>query len=156
MSNSTDDLAAFIAKRDEVAAELESVLAELPGAREAVKVASEAALQAGRRYNRIVSRVIQAQRDEHDGTAPALMRVIEGERRARDAVDAAHTRAKNEFSNLEWRVSCLRADVEQLDRVINPPPIGGRLVEVVKRPVPGPATVEVIEFKPGHPAGEAA
>ena len=155
VSNSNPDLDVFIAKRDEIAQQLEAAVAELAPAREAVKVAAEAALQAGRRYNRVVSRVIQAQRDERDGTAPALMRVVEDERRARDAVDAAHTRAKNEFSNIDWRIACLRADIEQLDRVINPP--RGAVREVVKRPVPGPQTIELIEFPPGNRAtGEAA
>ena len=156
-STNNPDLAVFVERREAAVAELDAAIAELAPAREAVKVAAEAALQAGRRFNRIVSRIIQAQRDERDGTAPVLMRVIEDERRARDAVDAAHTRAKQELANAEWRVSCLRADIEQLDRVINPPPMGGRLVEIVKREPQGPATVETITFPPGYPAaGQAA
>ena len=155
MSKSSD-FPEFEAKRDEIAAQLEAALAELPSAREAVKVAAAEALAAGRHYNAIASRVLHAQRSA-DATAPALVRIVDEALALRNDADAAHTRAKSALANIEWRVSCLRDDHDQLDRLINPPPMGGPRIEVVKRaPPPGPATVDPIVFLAGHPVGDAA
>jgi hypothetical protein len=40
------------------------------------------------------------------------------------------------LENAEWRASCLRSDVEQIDLLQNPPPVERRPLEVVRRPKP--------------------
>ena len=152
MSNS-EELAIFIAKRDEVSAELDAALAALPAAREALAKLQADALTAGRRYNAIAGRVLAAQRLE-GSTAPALVRLLDEARRQKDEVDGDASLARQQLANLEWKIECLRADLEQLDRVINPPPPAGRLPEVVRRVSPEPTHVEVIEFR--NRPGEAA
>jgi len=154
MSALTDDLAGFVAKRDEAAAALEAALTELAPAREAVRVAKAEALAASRRFNSVVARVNHAI-DFHSGglgeTSPVLGRVIAEARAVKNEVDTRCTRAQNRLSDVEWRVSCLRDDVFALDRLISPGPPGGRLPELVRRGLPpGPSEVEVIEFRDGR------
>jgi len=151
------DLDAFVEQRDETAAQLEAVRSELPSAREAVNLAAAEALATGRRLNGISTRVLYAQRPTGE-VAPALVRIVDAARKVRDDADAAHTRAKVRLANLLWNAECLAADLDQLDRLISPAPMGGARPEVVKRsPPPGPATVDPIVFHAGHAkAGEAA
>jgi hypothetical protein len=49
----------------------------------------------------------------------------------RDVANAAATRAAREVATCEWRISCARTGIEQLERLENPPLIPRR--EVVKR-----------------------
>ena len=153
---SNSDFPEFEAKRDETASALEAALAELPAARAAVATLKGEALAAGRRFNAISTRVLYSQRPAGE-TAPALVRIVDAARKQRDEVDASLTRAKGSLSNIEWRVECLRADLDQLDRLISPAPAGGRLPEIAKRIIPGPAAVETIVFPADRSApGEAA
>jgi len=150
------DLDVFVEQREETAAQLEAVRAELPAAREAVNLAAADALAAGRRFNSISTRVIAAQRPTGE-VAPALVRIVDAARKVRDDADAAHTRAKIRLANLLWTAECLTADLDQLDRLISPAPVGGRLPEIVKRIIPGPAAVDPIIFPAVRSApGEAA
>jgi hypothetical protein len=87
-----------------------------------------------------------------------VLRVIDEERQRRDAADGNLSFLKQTLANIEWRVECLRSDIEQLDRLQNPAPIeGARRPEIVRRPQPGPEFVDPIVFPSGHTAaGEAA
>jgi len=49
--------------------------------------------------------------------------------------NGAATRARVVFENAEWKASCLRSDVEQLNLLQNPPPVEHR-PDVVKRQAP--------------------
>lgn len=152
MSVLTDDLAVFVAKRDETVAALDLATSELPAARAAVEKLKSDALAAARKFNQISARVLAAVRP--DGvTAPVLIRIVDEARQARDAIEGDLSLATQILANLEWKVSCLVADRDQLARVIDPPRPGR--VEIVRRQVPGPAFVEQIEFRNGRP-GEAA
>jgi len=150
------ELDVFVEQRNVTAAQLEAVRSELPSAREAVNLAAADALAAGRRFNSISTRVIAAQRPAGE-CSPGLVRIVDAWRRVRDDADAAHTRAKVRLANLLWTAECLAADLDQLDRLINPAPMGGSLPVVVRRVVPGPAAVDPIVFPAGRSApGEAA
>jgi len=150
------DLDVFVEQRDETAAQLEAVRSELPDARAAVNLAAADALAAGRRFNSISTRVIAAQRPAGE-CSPALVRIVDAARKVRDDADAAHTRAKVRLANLIWNAECLTADLDQLDRLISPAPMGGARPEIVKRIVPGPTAVDPIIFPAGRAAsGEAA
>jgi hypothetical protein len=155
-SSSDEFTAAISAKRDEVAAELDVAVAELAPARAAVAAAKEVAWRAGARFGTIGLRCTRAVRSA--GTiAPALQQIVDEARQVCDRADSQATLAKALLANIEWRVSCLRDDLDQLDRLLHPGPIeGGPRVEVVKRAPPGPTEVEIITFPAGHPAGEAA
>jgi hypothetical protein len=94
-----------------------------------------------------------------DAVGPAVQRLLAAELGRRDAADGQLSTLKAQLANIEWRCECLRDDLIQLDRLINPPPIeGGRLVEIVRRaPPPGqPESVEIITFPAGHTTADAA
>lgn len=148
----SEDLAVFVAKSEETISSLDAALAELPAARAAVGKLKSDALAAAGKFNQISARVLAAVRP--DGvTAPVLIRIVDEARQARDSVEGDLSLATQILANLEWKVSCLVADRDQLDRVIDPPRPGR--VEIVRRQVPGPEFVEQIEFRNGRP-GEAA
>ena len=163
MSSSADELSEFdatlVAKRAEVATQLEAAIAELPPARKAVKVAKEAAFVAGRRFGTIQLRITRATRPV-DETAPVILQLLEEARRVRNEADGRLTLAEGRLKNVKWVISCRRDDLDQLDRLIDPLPIDGRRLvfeEAVKRPPPpGPTAVDPIVFPAGQPAGEAA
>ena len=146
------DVDVFAAKRDEVAAELEVALSELPQARAAVEALKSESLQASRRLNAIISRVTAAQRPVGE-CAPALLAVVNDARKVVDEVDGRLSLAKQTLANLLWVIECRQADLEQIDRIVNPQPIGRR--EVVRRARIEPEFVETIEFRTGR-SGEAA
>lgn len=124
-------------------------------ARAAVAAAKDSAFLAGRRFGTINLRVTRALRNV-DAVGPAVLRLLDEARQVRAQADGRRSLLKQLLANIEWRCECLRDDLVQLDRLINPPPIeGGPRLEVVKRPPPpGP---EAVVFPAGHPtAGEAA
>ena len=148
----SSDFPEFEAKRDEVAAQLEAALAELAPARAVVEALKAEALAAARKFNSIASRVLHAQRPEGE-CAPALLQIVDDARKQRDAADGRLSMAKQQLGNIEWRALCLRTDLEQLARLIDPPPPGGPLREIVRRAPPGPQEVDVIVFPAGRATG---
>lgn len=121
-----------------------------------VAEAKRAADAAARRFDQISYRANRAVPQTAEGVplapvAPAIEAIIDEARRERDAVAGRHSRLKAELGNVLWRCECLRADLEQIDRAITPPPLGGALPEVIKRPPPGPREVETIVWPGGQP-----
>ena len=154
MSDLTDDMAVFVAKREETSLALNAALAEFPAARAAVKEAAAVALAAGRKFNAIAARIQRATKPD-DVTAPAIIEILNDAKKVRDNADAAHTLAKAQLANAEWAVACMRDSLTQLDRLLNPGPALRTILPAAKRVPPGPQTIETIVFPAGHP-GEAA
>lgn len=134
--NSADDISALFAVPDELIAEYKELSAKLPDAEVAVRAALWNYENAQARFTAVCARVNTAIHHGEDATSPALGRIIESERRRRDEVGGKLRRARDDLSNLRWRLESLTADVEQLRRAGDPPRLGGPLYEVVKRPAP--------------------
>jgi hypothetical protein len=126
----------FSARRAELEAELNAVAAELPALRIAAAAAKDAAETALHRFNNFVRRLNSATRHGRDEASPILFELLDDERLALRAANGAATKARLVLENAEWKVSCLRSDLEQIDLLENPPPIEHRPLEVVRRPKP--------------------
>jgi hypothetical protein len=125
----------FSGDRAALQAELEDTLAELTALRRTQLAAKTAAENACWRFGVFMGRLAAATRHGADEASPALLSQLHEERRLRDVANAPAERARREVATCEWRVGCLRADIEQLERLENPPPLIPRR-EVVKRPAP--------------------
>jgi hypothetical protein len=126
----------FSARRAELEAELEAVAAQLLSLRAAAAAAKEAAEAALHRFNNFAKRFNAATRHGQDEVGPALLDMLHDERLALRASNGTAMKARRVLENAEWRVSCLRSDVEQIDLLQNPPPVEHRPLEVVRRPKP--------------------
>jgi hypothetical protein len=133
----------FSARRAELEAELNAVAAQLPAFRAAAAAAKDAAETALHRFNNFAKRFNAATRHGQDEVSPALLDMLEDERLALRKANGAATKARLVLENAEWRASCLRSDVEQIDLLQNPPPVEHR-PDVVKRQSPKVDDFEVI------------
>jgi hypothetical protein len=147
----------IMAERAEIEWQLSALLAEKPALAAAAEAAKRAYEHANHHFHLVELRTARATRHGADATAAAVARLAERYRRARDEAGAAMTRAKLALENCEYRIGSLRWDIEQLERVINPPdPDAGPRREIIKRPPPpfSAGDFEIIEMPP--PAGSAA
>jgi hypothetical protein len=126
----------FSARRAELEAELAAVASSLPALRAAATEATEAAGLAQHRWANFLQRANLATRHGQDVASPALRQMLDDELQLMRRANGEATRARLLVENAEWAVSCRRDDLEQLDRIENPPREGGPLYEVVKRPLP--------------------
>jgi hypothetical protein len=126
----------FSARRAELEAELEAVAAQLPALRAAAAAAKEVAETALHRFNNFAKRFNAATRHGRDEVSPALLDMLQDERLALRKANGTATKARLVLENAEWRPSCLRSDVEQIDMLQTPPPIEHRPLEVVRRSKP--------------------
>jgi hypothetical protein len=128
----------FTAAITEAKAELEAAVTELPALRAAHQAAEAAARDARYHFNDFVLHYSAATRGGRDHAAPALERMLDSHRRARDAANGAATRAKREVESCEWRVACARDGLAQLERAENPSPVEQPAI-MRERPRPKPA-----------------
>jgi hypothetical protein len=152
------DIPAFDTSAERVAleGELAAVLAELPGLQACYAELKETAENAQYRYELCALRGHAATRRGVDEAGPGLIRLLERERQARTFAAGVAERARRELADGMWRASCLRLDIEQLDRFDHPPPPEHR-PEIVKRPKPDLGTYDPIKMPPGAvPAAENA
>jgi len=133
----------FSARRAELEAELAPVVAGLQALRAAAAAAKEAAEVAQYRFDTFVKRLNSATRHGQDEASPILFELLEDERLALRAANGTATKARLVLENAEWRASCLRSDVEQIDLLQNPPPVEHR-PEVARRPKPEPMEADII------------
>lgn len=126
------------AQRDALERELNEALAQLPAAREAYERAFRGREDAQARFNAFVARVNRATAfgREHQVLSPALTNLLASERALYDAAGAAQTKAKLHLQNLQWIVECKNLDIEQIQKLVDPPRVGGPILEVVKRGAP--------------------
>jgi hypothetical protein len=101
----------------------------------AAAAAKDAAETALHRFNNFAKRFNAATRHGQDEVSPALLDMLHDERLALRASNGTAMKARRVLENAEWRASCLRSDVEQIDLLQNPPPVEHR-PDVVKRQPP--------------------
>jgi hypothetical protein len=132
----------FTAAITEAKVELEAAVTELPVLRAAYQAAEAAARDARYHFNDFVLHYSAATRGGRDYAAPVPERMLDAERRARDAANSAATRAKREVESCEWRVACARDGLAQLERAENPPPIEQ---PVIMRGMPRPKPADTAD-----------
>jgi hypothetical protein len=138
-------------KRAELIAERDAALAELPAAREAYTAAFRGLETAQAKWNFVVARVSQATESSQRVLSAALSSLLDGERASYDIAGAEWRRAKDHLANLRWTVECRNHDIEQLQRLADPPK---PLTEIVPRPKPEPVEIDDIIF-PAAPSRAA-
>jgi hypothetical protein len=126
----------FSDRRAELEAELAEVASSLPALRAAAATAKEAAEFAQHRYANFLQRAHLATRHGQDEASPALRQMLDDELQLMRKANGAASLARQLLENAEWAASCRRDDLEQLDKLENPPRVGGPMYEVVKRPLP--------------------
>lgn len=141
------------AARAAAAAELEAAIAERP-ALAAVAAAAEGVYRdADRAFHGFQGQINAATRQGRDQILPATARLLDQQRRHRDAAAAAMTRTRAILANCDWCIETRRAEILQLDIITNPPaPDPGPRLRVVKRPEAPFASgeFEVIELGTAH------
>ena len=125
----------FSARRAELSEELETVAAQLPALRAAHQAAETTAENARYRYESFLKRATLATRHGNDTASPALRRLLDEELQLMRVSNTAATRARLALENAEWKASCRRDDLAQIDLLQNPPPVEHR-PDVVKRQPP--------------------
>jgi hypothetical protein len=140
----------FTARRAELETELAEALAELPGLRAAEQAAQEAAGNAVYRLELFCQRFAAATRHGADEAGPGLRELLEEERQARRTADAAANLARRHRENAEWKIACLRTDLDQIARLTTPLPLVHRPEIIRTRPKPSFADHEdIIVMPPG-------
>jgi hypothetical protein len=136
MTPPLDDVLARLAA--EAQAKLDAALAERPALAAAAQSTKRTAEDADNAFQNLVLRVNAASRHGADLLAPAVMQMLQDERRKRHAAAAA-TLARRKLENIDWTISCAKADLDQLELVRKPPSAADyRPVEVVKTVKPPP------------------
>jgi hypothetical protein len=133
--DNTDFTDQFTAKLNAVEAEFAEVSTAAAAARKDLETAEAAAFAARLRYSNFVSQLNQAARDGAGALSNAMEALLAEETRRRDNFNTAAVMARNSLGNLEHRLDCLRVDIGQLRRAIDPPVIQ---LEVAPRPTRPP------------------
>jgi hypothetical protein len=136
----------FSARRAELEAELAEVASGLPALRAAAATAKEAAELAQHRYGNFVKRANLATRHGQDEASPALRQMLDDELQLMRRANGAASLARQVLENAEWAASCRRDDLDQLDKLENPPKVGGPIYEVARRPGPVETDADIIVF----------
>ena len=137
-----DQLAELTAARD-------ALLAQLPAAEQAYKAAFHVVEVAQAHWNGVVARVNKATELSNGVLSPTLGRLLESERDKYNAAGIALSKARQHLNQLKWDLSCRAADIEQLDRLMNPPPAPIRRDFVVMRSRPQVEDTDSIILPPG-------
>jgi hypothetical protein len=142
------------AARAELESELAVAIAELEPLRAAWLTTKTSAEDANWRFEVFVQRYNAATRHGADEASPALIALLHSERQARDLAHGAAEKARRALRDGNWIVDCIRAGLDQLDRLENPPPVVRR--EVVKRPPPDLGSYDPIKMPAGAVPAESA
>lgn len=135
MTMDNDVLARLIG---EAQAKLAAALAERPALHAESQATRRAHEDADNLFQNFALRVHLATRRGADLVAPAVRRLLDDERRCRDAAAVAATAARLRLENCDWVIGCARDDLAQLELMRTPPttPIYQPAVEIIKRPEP--------------------
>jgi hypothetical protein len=135
MTPDDDVLARLIGEAQDKIEAARAARPALAAEHQATKRAHEGADNA---FQNFTLRVNLATRRGVDLVAPAVMQLVDDERRKRDVAAAAATVARQRLANCDWEISCASADLAQLELVSNPPsaPVYRPAVEISKRPEP--------------------
>jgi hypothetical protein len=127
----------FETLREEVEVTLRDALAARSSLMVAVENARRQAFEAAQRFENFCLRVARGTRHGQDPLTGAVRQLLENARAERDRAAGALSRVQRELDNTNWRIDCCRAELSQLELVVNPPVEGRtRLYEVAKRPRP--------------------
>jgi hypothetical protein len=151
MIDSTDFTDQFAWKLAAAEAEYSELLITATTAREDLRAAQDAAFAAQQRFGNFVAQFNRATKDGGGTSSRALEDLLLAEETRRNTADAAATRAKHNMANLEYRLDCLRTDVLQLRRAIDPP----KVIQLEVAPRSRGPEVEVEDFIL-PPGGQAA
>jgi len=107
----------FETMREEAEVALQDLLAARPALVAAVDAATRQAFDAATQFENFCLRVARGTRHGTDKITPAVARLLDQARRARDAAAGELTRAKRLLQNQDWQIALRRDEIRQLELV---------------------------------------